>query len=198
MDVLNFDNKIEYGLCNVHYAIRDRNGIYTRPRFLDGSIILSLEPMYTDYTDQGEDGGVYPLRLFHGYTGTLTIYTLDDIFREQVWGETFDINGVQIEHSVINSNQIALLFERQGDATSKRYLLPLVTVTKSSLETETIKAQPGVGALALQTMVARDPKTGIVSCRVSKEKGPIYDSWFEEVYTPRLKHNQGVNGGPRW
>ncbi|MEK4494496.1 major tail protein [Ureibacillus sp. FSL W8-0352] len=190
-------NKVSYGLTNVHYAVisKDEQGNYKygKPKRVYGAVSLTLDPT-GDSNNFYADNGVYFSRTANtGYEGTLSIARIPEEFRIDVLGEKL-IDGGLLEKADAKPNDIALLFEVDGDVQQDRFVYYDVSVARPSQNANTTAESIEIEAQELSITVK--PRTTDKAIRfVTGENTPkeIYDNFYNEVYEP--KENQEAEQG---
>lgn len=184
------DNKVKYGLKNVHYAIvtEGEDGTVSYGDFTPhrGAVNIVLNSSVTQEAIPADDDPMYAVaEENNGYEGNLEIQNLDDEFRVNVLGDTKDENGVIIENKDVVTKRIALAFEISGDSKKTRHLLYNCAVTKPNVESGTKGKGIDVktDSLGIKAMPAHD--TGNIKAK-AKQGEAAYDGWFKKVYTGTL------------
>lgn len=181
------DNKVTYGLTNVHYATFSVvNGVitYDTPIALEGGIELALDPR-GDMTEFYADNVLYySASNNQGYDGTLTLANIPEQFLIDALGEVKDEkDGVLTEKSNLVGKPFALLFEFDGDIKATRHVLYNCTASRPKVgsNTKTDKADPNTSEL---TFVAAPRATDLAVKTKTTTMTPaeIYNGWYSKVY----------------
>lgn len=185
------DNKIKYGVKNVHYALAtiadDHTATYDAPKALPGAVNLSLDPE-GDTTPFYADNIVYYLGVSNnGYSGDLEMAYLTDDFRKDCLGELEDVKGVSIEAEGIEPPHFALLFQFEGDVKATRHVMYNCTASRPAVtgETKGESVEPQTETTTITATTIYDP---VLDKEIVKAKtGPnsdsdTYDNWFKNVY----------------
>ena len=114
------ENKVKYGLKNVHYAVitpgEDGAVTYGTPVHIPGAVNLSLQAQGDETKFYAEDVAYYVTTANDGYSGDLEIAVIPDAFRKDVLKEAEDeTDKVLVERSNVETARFALLFEFSGD-----------------------------------------------------------------------------------
>lgn len=184
------ENKIVFGLKNVHYAVitEDVDGVHTygAPVPLRGATEISLEPVGEQSNFYADDTLFYTTVSNQGYTTTLTIANISREFRTDVLGETLEgTDNVLTEKNTANPKLIAFMFEFDGDQKAVRHVLYNCTCARPTITsaTKTETAEPTPQELVLTA--APRPQDGIVKRSTTAETpDAVYDAWYDAVYTP--------------
>lgn len=179
-------NKIKYGLKNVHYAVvteeTDGTITYGTPKRIPGAVNLTLDAAGESVQFYADDSIYYEENINDGYTGSLEMALIPDDFRKDVLGEIEDDNGALIENKDAKPKHFALLFEFDGDAKKTRHVLYYVLASRPSVSgsTRTNTKEPQTETLNITARPA--PDTGDVKAKVPQGSA-AYDTFFEAVYT---------------
>lgn len=183
------ENKVKFGLKNVHYAVltpgEDGGVSFGTPQKIPGAVNLSLDARGDPSTFYADDVAYYVTAANDGYSGTLEIARIPDSFRKDVLMETEDeTSKVMVENVSAEPKSFALLFEFSGDQKATRHVLYNCSATR-----------PGIsGATTTNTI---DPKTESMTITASPlENGNIkakttatttesvYNAWYSSVWQP--------------
>ena len=181
------DNKIKYGLKNVHYSVitETESGItYSTPKPIPGAVNLVLTASGDKATFYADDGAYFEEEVNDGYEGTLEMALIPDQFRVDVLGDYIDANGVLVENVNGKPKRIALMFEFDGDKKKTRHIFYNVAVGRPNIEgsTKTNTKEPKTEVMNISARPALD--TGDVKAKM-KQGQTGYDSFFNEVYIPQ-------------
>lgn len=180
------ENKVIYGLKNVHYSVITENEegvtVYGVPVALKGAVEVSLDPRGETSDFYADDILYYTTVSNAGYEATLTVANIPNDFRRDVLGETIDANDILTENTNDRGKKIAFLFEFDGDQKATRHLFYNCTVTRPSLgsATKTETAEPRSQEL---TMICAPREDGTVKRSTSVDTpDAIYNAWYGAVY----------------
>ncbi len=184
------ENKVVFGLKNVHYSVISEDEttgatVYGTPIALKGAVEISLEPRGETSDFYADDILYYTTSTNAGYEATLTVANITPEFRRLVLGEEMGTTDfVMTENTNQRPNKIAFLFEFDGDQKAVRHCLYNCTVTRPSITsaTKTETAEPQSQEL---TMISAPREDGIVKRSTTVETPPeVYDAWYGAVYEP--------------
>ena len=182
------ENKVRYGLKNVHYAVAtegaDGKLTYDTPVRYPGAVSLNLDPRGETSEFYADDRVYYAVTVNNGYEGTYEAAELPIEFRTDVLGDELSADGVLTETNNAKPKTIALLFEFDGDVKATRHALYNVTVSRpgTSGATKTGSTEPTTQELSF---VAAPTIDGIVKRSTTGSTEPaIYDAWYTALFEP--------------
>jgi phi13 family phage major tail protein len=184
------ENKVIFGLKNAHYAVITENAdgtfTYGTPVALEGSTELSFDAKGGTNDFYADDVLYFTTVTNQGYEGKLSIANISRQFRIDVLGETLDAtDNILTENSYNRPNQIAFLFEFDGDQKATRHVLYNCTVTRPSFGSATKTESAEVKAQELSMVAAPRPYDGLVKrSTTSDTPDTTYDAWYATVYDP--------------
>ncbi|MFR5860377.1 MAG: major tail protein [Flavonifractor plautii] len=150
------DNKVKFGLKNVHYAVltvgEDGAATYDTPVPIPGAVNLSLDAAGDTSTFYADNMAYFVTAANDGYSGTLEMAVIPDSFRKDVLGEVEDeTDKVLVENSSVEGKNFAFLFEFAGDQKATRHVLYNCTATRPSMSsaTTTNTKEPATDSLSL-------------------------------------------------
>jgi phi13 family phage major tail protein len=181
------ENKVNYGLTNVHYApFTVENGVitYGTPIPIPGAINLVLDPRGEMTEFYADNILYYSASNNQGYDGTLTIANIPEQFAIDALGEEKDsIDLVITEKANKVGKPFALIFQFEGDVKATRVVLYNCTASRSKVgsSTKSNKTEPNENEL---TFIA-SPRATDLAVKTKTTVGTpssIYDAWFTNVY----------------
>ena len=134
------DNKIRFGFKNVFYAklTETEDGItYETPKKWAGAKSLSLDASGETSTFYADDMAYYTTSTSNGYSGTLEMAYLSDTVKKDIFNWVESSDGMLLEVASALPNDVALIFECQGDLNAKRHLFYRCTFGRPSFEAST-------------------------------------------------------------
>ena len=137
----NAQNKIKYGLKNVHYAVAtiaaDGSATFSTPVPFPGAVSLSVSPE-GDRTPFYADNVEYWVGTSNnGYSGSLEVARVIDSFKTDVLGYTSDNKKIMYEDADAEAVHFALIFQFEGDKNATRHVLYNCTASRPSVEGNT-------------------------------------------------------------
>lgn len=186
-------DKILYGLSNVHYAVAtmgaDNTATFGTPVAIPGAVNLSMSPNGENTPFYADNIEYYTVNGNQGYDGTLEVARFPDSFKTDVLNMMESGNGLLAEDAAAEVKHFALLFQFEGDASGRRFVLYNCTAGRLGEESETrgenidprtqsidIKARPlHIAAL----------DKDIVKAETCDDTGStVYNDWFTAVTVP--------------
>ena len=183
------DNKVKFGLKNVHYApmtsTEGGTAVFGTPVPIPGAVNLSLDAAGDTSSFYADNMAYFVTAANDGYSGTLEMALIPDSFRKDVLGEVEDATDkVLVENSASEGKNFAFLFEFSGDQKATRHVLYNCTATRPSMSsaTTTNTKEPTTDTLSL---TASPLANGNVKAKTTAETTPAaYDNWFKTVWQP--------------
>ena len=187
------DNKVKYGLKNVHYAVAtigaDGSATYGTVKPWPGGVSLSLDAQGGTTKFRADNTNYWIGQSNNGYEGDLETALIPDSFRADVLGEVLDGNGVYVENVDAKTVNFALMFQFEGDQKATRHVLYNCTATRPSVSGNTTdeEIEPQTETITITTGSVYFPNfqggMNIAKGRcLQGETG--YSSFFNSVYTP--------------
>ncbi|MGA4519594.1 major tail protein [Solibacillus silvestris] len=184
------ENKVRFGLKNVHYAVAtegvDGTLTYGAPVRYPGAVSIVLDPRGERSDFFADDGVYFTSNSNNGYEGTYEAAEVPFSFRTDVLGDIVDASGVAMENGNATPKTIALLFEFNGDKNPKRFMLPKVIVSRPSTSgsTTTENTEPSTQELSF---VATKDHRGYPKYYTTPDVSPeAFNAWYDAVYEPTL------------
>ena len=183
------NNKVKYGLKNVHYAIAAMtNGAitYNTPVAIPGAVNLNLSaegdmtPFRADNIDYWITGAN------NGYSGDLEIAIVPDSFRVDALGEVADTSsGLQYEIATAQPVPFALMFEFDGDANATRHVLYNCKAARPALASETTP-DGNIEPITETLSITAKPRETDNLVKAKATTGTAYSSFFTSVQVPTI------------
>lgn len=183
------ENKVKFGLKNVHYALitQGENGAITfgAPKRIPGAVNLSLAAQGENTEFYADDILYYATAANTGYQGDLEIARVPQSFRQDVLKEKLDTEtGVMFEDASQEPAPFALLFEFNGDINATRHILYHCTTSRPGVNgaTTTRTKDPQTDTM---TITAAPRADGIVKASTTPSTKPeTYAGWYQSVLEP--------------
>jgi len=187
------ENKVKFGLKNVHYAVatiaEDGSATFGTPVKFPGARNLSLEPKGGGEPWYADDGVYFFDSGISNRTGSLEMARMIDQFKKDVLGYILDSKGVLLADMNPETVHFALLFEISGDRKARRFVeynCVATPPTTGSATTEGSK-NPQTETTNLTSMGIYVPgfEKWLSHGQTSAETdAAAYASWYESVYVP--------------
>lgn len=193
------DNKVKFGLENVHYAplnVADNGTVsFGTPKPIKGAVNMSLSPQGDTETFYADNIAYYVSTANNGYQGDLEMAIIPDDFRIDVLGETLDATDkVLVEKSNAEPKPFALLYQVAGDQNPTRRLFYNCAAARPTENNSTVSntKTPNTETLSL---TCSPLSNGNVKAKTTPETpSATYDSWFNTVWQPGTSANsQSLN-----
>lgn len=197
------ENKVFYGLKNVHYAIATEtttDGVtttsYGAPKAWPGAVNIALDPSGSPIIFAADNSAYYTLSNNKGYEGDFECARIPDDVRVDTLGAHEDSNGIIVETDKDEVTYFALLFEIDGDQRPNKYVFYKVSISeRPSINSQTTDPS---GDLEVGTDTVRFravPQTDTVEidgkeCHLVKAftsantDATEYANFYSAVYTP--------------
>lgn len=181
-------NKVKFGLCNVHIApikeVSNNNVTYDTPFALPGAVNLTLDPEGDPAEFYGDNTKYFNKNSNQGYSGSLEIALITDVFRTKIMGETADSNGAIVESSDDEFTDFALGFQIDGDETNRKYWFYNVSAKRPSTASSTNEKSkvPKTDTLNITATPRITDNKVKVFLEESENNKTAYESFFTEVY----------------
>ncbi|HDR7888399.1 major tail protein [Bacillus toyonensis] len=183
------ENKVAFGLKNVHYATYEaKDGVVTfgTPIPMPGGVELTFDPRGDLIEFYADDMLFYSASNNQGYDGTLTIASIPEQFAIDALGEQLDeTDGVLNELADAKGKPFALLFEFDGDLKATRHVMFSCTASRPTIasKTKTSSAEPNTNELKFVSSPIDIAGKRMVKTKTTTKTTPaIYDNWYKKVY----------------
>ena len=113
-------NKVQFGICNVHYAVRDENGGWGAPVAMPGAESLTLSNSGSDQTIYADNIAYWKSSAATGKSGDLQMAKFPKEFLTAVLGQKAETGGGISEGPNDVAKEFALLWEISGDKGGRR------------------------------------------------------------------------------
>ena len=184
------ENKVVYGLKNVHYSkmsIGETGKVtYAKPVAIKGAVEISLESKAELVSFEADNEVYYSAPGTSSYEGTLTLAKVPDLFLVDILGEVLDVtDGVQTEIDGAKTSNFALMFQFEGDNSGVRHLFYNCSASRPSVASKTGKE---IGTTELAFTASAKPAESANDKSIVKAKTTgstttaIYNAWFDAVY----------------
>lgn len=188
----NGDEKVTFGLDNVHYATYtiDESGkvIFDTPIPIPGAVEITNEPVGDPIEFYADNMIYYYADNNQGYEGTLTIAHLPDSFKKDILKEELiDEDNVLTEYADVQTRPFALLFQFLGDKKARRHVLFNCNARRTNLNssTKTDSVEPNTIELNYKaTPIIINERPIVKASTTQSTPQEVYNTWFQQVYVP--------------
>lgn len=177
------ENKVRFGLKNVHYAIMAADGTYGSPKSVPGAVSLDMSPSGDTNKFYADNIAYYVGVSNQGYEGTLEVAKIPDVMFEDVWGYTLgSTSKVLTESAFTEPKTFALLFQIDGDQNNDYFVIYCCTGARPNIGSQTIEASKEPGTQSIDITAA--PRTdGKVFAKTTKDTpSGTTSAWFTTVF----------------
>lgn len=179
------ENKITYGIKNVHYAKitvgTDGTITYATPVPLPGATEISLAAKGDMVEFYADDILYYSASNNQGYDGKLTLANIPQAFAIDILGEENDTtDNVITEKANATGSYFALMFEFAGDAKAIRHVMYYCSASRPDLKSST---EPDPNKVELDFKASARPTDYAVKTKTTTTTtDAIYNAWYTKVY----------------
>ena len=186
------NNKVKYGLKNVHYAIATIDELTNTATYGDvkpwpGAVSLTMDAQGDATKFRADNVDYWVGQANNGYEGDLETALIPEEFRSSVLGDFEDSDGVVIEDAGAPTVPFALLFQFEGDQKATRHVLFNCTASRPAVNGQTTEE-----TIEPQTETITITAVAIHNSAVDKDitKGRVlqgeaaYETWFNSVHQP--------------
>lgn len=177
------ENKVQFNLKNVHYAVWQSGTTFAAPVAVPGAVNLNLDPQ-GEITQFYADGIVYyQTTNNNGYAGSLEMARFIDAMLKDIWGVTEGTTSkVLTEHANVEPAVFALLFKIDGDQDDECYVLYSCTGTRPGIAAAT-KTENTNPQTQTSNITAVPMANGFVMARTTANTPAATKAgWFTSVF----------------
>lgn len=188
------NNKVKYGLKNVHYAVATvdeltNTATYAKPVPWPGAVSFTQDAEGDTTKFRADNIDYWVGNSNNGYSGDLETALIPNSFRKDVLGDIEDANGVFFEDAGAKTVIFALLFQFEGDVNNTRYVLYNCTATRPSITGNTTEEtiEPETEKITITSVAIHNANLDkdLVVGRVNESETP-YATWYDAVYQPTV------------
>lgn len=176
------ENKVRFGLKNVHYAILT-SGSYATPVAVPGAVNLDLSPNGETNRFYADDITYYLSTGNQGYEGSLEMAKIPDDMLKDVWGYTQGTTSkVLTENASAEPKNFALLYQISGDADDEYYVLYCCSAGRPEAGSQTLEDSktPNTQSFELSAVPMSDGK--VMAKTSATTPTATKSSWFTTVF----------------
>ena len=184
------NNKVQFGLCNVHIAPINDEGGYETPIPVPGAVSITTSPEGNTESFYADNIPYFTAVVNSGYTGDLEMALIPDDVKAKIGLGVIDENGAFVEDADINPKPFALLFDVNGDKHNRHNVLYNVTAARPESEHKTKEDGTtfATDKLSFSAIPNQFEKRNItkLSIPLTDENKTVYDAFFESVLEPKF------------
>ena len=179
------ENKVQFNLKNVHYAILEDSSTTTwgTPVKVPGAVTLTLDAS-GDVTPFYADGIIYYSSVANnGYSGTLEMARFPDQMMQDVWKmEIGETDKVLIENSNVEPAAFALLYQIDGDAGNQMYCLYNCTAARPGIGSTTNSDSKEPQTQSASVTAAPLENGNVLARTTAGTPDSVKTGWFTKVF----------------
>ena len=186
-------NKVIYGLKNVHVAFRNDIGdtpSWATPVAIPGAVNFSPSPEGEESTFYADDSVYFKVNTNNGYTADLEMALIPDAVLAEMMGWTVDTNGMLVEDANATPKSFALLGQISGDAKNRRFVYYNCTANRSEQEhaTKGESLEPTTTTLSITILPVEVNGDlivkGVIEPKDDETNLAVYNAFFDAVIVP--------------
>lgn len=185
-------NKVTFGLRNVHIAFMDEEAVeqpaWKSPVKIPGAVRWTPEAQGDSSTFYADDTAYFVVTANNGYTGELELANVPDATLAEMLGWSVDDNGMIVEVSDGLPKKFALIGEVQGDKRNRRFVYYDCQASRPAKErttkSETIEPTTDVLSLTVAPIDIDGKMLVKGEIELSDTNATAYNGFFTSVYTP--------------
>lgn len=180
-------NKVEYGICNVHYGTydigEDGTCILSKPKHIPGAISFEATEKTNTTVKYADNTTYYSGSTSEPAEGTLTMVLFPESFKTEILGYVKQSDGGFARLKGIEAKPFYLIFEGDGDKAKKRHIYYNVTAGAIKRTHKTVEGGKTVEEESLPITVTGDNKTKVVKVSYA-QSDEVYDTIFNTAPVP--------------
>lgn len=183
------ENKILYGLENVHIAFKESTpGTYGAVKHIPGAVQFTTNAVSQDVDFYADNIPYFSIEANNGYTGTLEMALIPNEILAEMLGWDVDTNGMMVEIADAKPKKFALMAQVEGDEKARRFVYYDVMAKRPNqdLETrgETIEPKTESLPVVIRPVVINNKKAvkGVIEPDVTN--AAAYNGFFTAVLLP--------------
>lgn len=188
------ENKVEFGLSNVHIAFvkseAEGTTTYETPEKIPGAVALTTEPQGDQTPFYADNTTYYVTNSNTGTSGEITMAKFPDKVLAKMLGWEIDQNGALVEIADGIPTPFALMFDIEGDQHKRHSVMYKLTANRPSKEhnTKEENVEPTTSVISYTAIPITSSGKLVMqaSLELSDTNEEQFNSFFENVYTPSL------------
>ena len=188
------ENKVRFGLSNVHYAIltEGSSNAWATPVAVPGAVSLTVDANVASSDFYADNVAYFRTFANNGYTCTLEMAKITEKMLDEVFGMAADATGVIREKTGVEPKPFALLFQVEGDQADENYLfyrcVPSSKPNEGSQTTGENGAEPQTQSFdfsALPLVTGAANQKGLIKAKTgSSASTSVISGWYGAVNVP--------------
>ena len=181
------DNKVTFGLSNVHIAkLIENNGAitYGTPFALPGAVNLTMDKEGATTIFRADNVDYYKKASNNGYSGSLEVAEVIEKFLTDILGQTKDSNGAIFENADDTVSRFALMCEIDGDQKKRRAVFYDCLAERPSINHSTTDTEIEVQTVTMDLTISPRTTDKEVKSVIepNEDNQAIYNTFFAQVY----------------
>ena len=177
------ENKVQFGIKNVHYATMLSESTWDTPKPIPGSVALTLNPVGENSVFYADNITYFRSDSNEGYEGDAEFATLPVDLYKDIFQYTEGLTSkVLTENANALSKPFALLFEEEGDASGTKYVGYKCTASrpKKTFKTKGKGFDPQTQSISLKFDPMEDGK--VIAFTQSTTPEGTLTAWYTKVF----------------
>lgn len=175
-----------FGLSQVHIAFHKADGTFDKPVHIPGAVSFTPSTVGDNSTFAADnDPNYFAHSTNGGYTGDITLVDFPDEVVAKMYGWEITANGALREVANGKPTAFALMFEEDGNMTSKRYVYYNVVAGRSAREmqttADTTEPAPSVASLTMRQFEIDGKPVIKDSMAKTDENAAAFESFYTTV-----------------
>lgn len=196
---MNGENKVKFGLTNVHYAILqelDDGGVsFGTPVRIPGAVSLALAAQGDQEVFYADNIAYYTTSANDGYQGDLEIAIVPDSFRQDVLGEQLNAKDkVLVENAAAEGKAFALLYQFAGDKHNTLRVLYNCKASRPGENGSTNQKSKTPKTDTLTITASPLPDGNVRAKSTADTPKAVLDEWFKSVWLPTVDQDPEDQG----
>ena len=189
------ENKVQFGLDKLHYAVitENENGEVTfgTPVAIPGAVSMSMDAENGESTFYADNVKYYVSNNNNGYSGDIEVAKIPEAMWTDVFGATKGEDNVIVENSDAVIKDVALLFRFSGDKNKNCGVMYRCTLGRPSMSHATTEEskEPQTSTISYTAVPLGDGKVRATTTSETAES--IKAGWFGSVYMPTTPASAG-------
>ncbi|WP_124061633.1 major tail protein [Gordonibacter sp. Marseille-P4307] len=182
-------NKVQYGLSNVHVAFAKGDG-YDAPIHVPGAVQLTADPEGGEKVFYADNTTYYVVNKKDGYKGSLELALFPEAVRARMLGDYIDASGHYVEDANGKPEHFALLAQVEGDVSERGICYFDVVAARPKSENKTAEGDVEVQTESadISMLNKRFADTGVTTPKMVVHKEDAdWTTFFTKVPAPKAK-----------